>query len=295
MATILFGLAALVWALLVATQVPTGGTGLIMLAVPAAGFALFRLFENAAVPVPLDRVQETGAQATTRYALVMGLLFLLWFFLGASWAMLFFVPLAIVFAAAIPGYFRRAPRKCLECAGPMRWLPEQEEHAFLRDEENVEQRLGSVDYDIWRCERCNRSAVTSKRQAGTALGDCPKCFRHTLAQRSVWDENSTAWDAWVTDISECHNPHCGYHEEKRRHVERPRSARRGGGWDDDWGGGGPGIIILPPIFGGGWGGGHHGGDSGGWSGDSDGGGWSGVDLGGFDGGDFGGGGGGVDW
>jgi uncharacterized protein len=212
----------------------------------------------------------------------------IWMLMSASPLVVGFVILAVPFGLAIPGYFARVPRKCPECTGALRWLPEAEEPQFLRDDENLEQQIGSVDYDIWRCQKCERSAVFSHTRPFAPYQQCPRCHRRTLSTRTVIDDEPTAWqDGLASDVTECRNPRCNY-----RDVIRQRRVERGGYRDDGFGG----IIIIPPIIGG-WGGGGHGGHGGSW-GDAAGGGDSGggFDVGGFGGGgDFDGGGGGGDW
>lgn len=281
--TILIGFGALGTAVLAASQGRDGLSAMVFFALLPGTYAAFRTLEGTWTPVHLDNVDAVRNRFSLAYwaALVVGTLVLLVGF-RSTWALGFLV-LGVPLGFALRGYFQRVPRKCPECAGALRWLPENEEAQFLRDEENLEQSLGSVDYDIWRCAACNRSAVFGHHHAATQYTNCPRCHRHTLTRRSVVDQQPNAWTAGtISDITECRNPACGYQDIQRRDLP----PRGGGGYRDydDGFNRGPGIIIIPPIFGGGWGGGHHGGHS---SGDAGGG----FDVGGIDIGDFGGGGG----
>jgi uncharacterized protein len=284
-AALLLGFGSLGTAVFAASQAPWMAFSLIMVGLPGGAYALLRLFEGAWVPVPLDDVGDRTAQFAKLYWAGAVALALVSLFVARSWWILAFIVLALPIGLAIRGYFRRVPRQCPECRGALRWLPEAEERQFLHDEENLEQALGSVEYDIWRCQKCNRSAVSSRAQIFSGHSLCPRCGRRTVAQRTVVDEQPTAWaDGSMSEITECKNPKCGYHDRRHRTIER-----RGYHWNG--GGGGGGIIILPPLGGGGWGGG-------GWHGDAGGsGGWGGgIDVGDFGGsGDFGGGGVTGDW
>jgi uncharacterized protein len=251
--------------------------------VPAA-WATLRLLEGSWTPLGLSEASRLAQTAPRVYwgVLAVGSLLLL-FVAQAGGMAVGFLLLAVPLGFALRGYFARVPRRCPDCAGALRWLPEAEEPSILREDENLEQRLGSVDYDIWRCQKCQRSAVFSHKKLFAPYQECPRCHRRTLTTRTVLDAEPTMWqDGWASDVTECQNPRCGY-----RDSSRQRRIERGGYRDDGFGG----IIIVPPI-GGGWGG--HGG---GWSSGGDsGGGWGGgFDVGDFGGGGSGGGGASGDW
>lgn len=281
------GFGALACALLGVLQVPGGGFGLLLVGLVPAAWATMRLLEGSWTPVALNEATRMSSAVTRTYwAVVIGGT-LLWMFTAPSGLIAPFLLLAVPLGFAVKGYFLRTPRSCPECQGALRWLPEVEEAQFLKEDENLEQRLGSVDYDIWRCQKCQRSAVYPHPKLFAPYQECPRCHRRTLTTRTVLDAEPTAWqDGWASDVTECQNPKCGY-----RDITRQRRVERGGYRDDGFGG----VIIVPPI-GGGWGG-HGGGWSGGNSGGGDWGGGGGFDVGDFggSGGGFDGGGGGGDW
>lgn len=292
--TIALGFAGAGIAFFAASLTPGTGGALLVFAVLPAGIALFRLFEGSWMPVHLDEVGLVRGRFRGFFwiGLAFGAAALMLVFQSGWWA-LGLLTIGSLAGFALESYFRRVPRKCPECSGALRWLPEQEEAQFLRAEENAEQQLGTVDYDVWRCNHCNRSAVFGKRISATHYSECPKCHRHTLTHRSVVEEPTGQWSGgFINEVTECRNPGCGYQDVQKRPMER---GWQRGGYDYD---SGPGIIIIPPIFGGGWGGGHHGGHYGGSAGGDSGGGF---DIGNLDigdtggGGDFGGGGAGIDW
>ena len=284
--TIGLGFASVGSGLFAAVQAPGHAAAMLLLSLPAAAFAGLRLFEDSWVPAPLEKDLDHRPVLLFGGLLAAGLL--VWLVTGISGWILGYALLAVPFFFVARSYFHRVPRRCPECGGHLHWVREQDEIEFLKPAENVEQRLGSVNYDVWRCDKCRRSAVFNRGAGPAPLEACPKCHRHTLTRHADMHRRETEI------ITECHNPDCRY----RDVHHRPRDEGRWGGWDNDGGFGGGGIVFIPPIFGGGWGGGggSHG-DSGGWSGGGDAGGWSGgVDAGDFGGfGGFDGGGGGVDW
>jgi len=260
-----------------ASQAAHSGVHLLLVALPPAAWALLRLFEGGWTPIDLNAANRVGQTITRTYWATVAVIACGWLVTSPSGFIVPFVLLAVPFGFAISGYFARIPRRCPECVGALRWLPENEEAQFLKEVEDLEQRLGSVDYDIWRCANCNRSAVFAHSKVFAPYKECPRCNRRTLSTRTVMDEKPTAWqEGWASDVTECKNPKCNYREVTKQHRVQ------GGGYRDDGFGG---IIIIPPIIGG-WGGGH-----GGHSDASGGGGWDAGGGGGFDVGDFGGGGG----
>lgn len=276
------GYGALGAAVLGASQAPTGGAALMAVGLIPGAWALVRTFEGSWTPYDLSQATRAGQTMSRAYWAVIAVGTIWWLFVAPSGMIVLFLLLAVPSGLALRGYFSRIPRKCPECTGALRWLPEAEEPEVLKDVEDLEQRLGSVEYDIWRCNNCDRSAVFAHERIFAPYKKCPRCHRRTLTSRTVMDEQPTAWqDGWASDVTECKNPRCNY-----RDVTRQRRVERGGYRDDGFGG----IIIIPPIIGG-WGG--HGGHGGSGGGDWGGGGFDVGDFGG--GGGFDGGGGGGDW
>jgi uncharacterized protein len=279
LAGILLGYGSAACAVLAASQAPAGGQFTALVGFPAGAYALTRSVERLWIPVPLDRVPWLTGRFSLFYWGAAGLAMAVWLFTAVSAWMIPALALVVAFGTALPGYVRRSPRQCPECGGALRWLPEDEEPKFLRDDERIEQELGGVDYDIWRCRKCERNAVMGHTRIFAGVENCPRCGRRTLTRRTVVEANPTLWqDGIASEVVECHNPVCGYNDRHQHRLERRRRH-----YDDGAGG----VIIIPPIFGGGWGGGHHG-DSGGWGG-------GGIDVGDFGGGGGGAGGAGSDW
>jgi len=54
---------------------------------------------------------------------------------------------------------RNKPRNCESCGNKMRKLDEEEDNRYLTPQENTEERLNSVDYDVWLCDHCGNTLV----------------------------------------------------------------------------------------------------------------------------------------
>lgn len=69
----------------------------------------------------------------------------------------------------------RRPPACPQCRQPLLKLDEAADDAHLTESERLEERLGSVNYDIWVCPGC---AHAEKRRRGawfTRYSRCPQC------------------------------------------------------------------------------------------------------------------------
>lgn len=156
---------------------------------------------------------------------------------------------------------RNKPIKCDTCGSKMHKLNEQEDNALLAPSQDFEERLNTVDYDVWVCPECGTVERYPFRTKQMKYIECPSC--HTVAMCEVRDH--TLVPATVRSqgtgekIYECQFCH---HQNRRRYVipKKPDHAAMAAGailGSSGRSGGG---------FGGGFGGGHTGGGgaSGGW-------------------------------
>lgn len=185
-------------------------------------------------------------------------------FLGAAW---------ILYRRA-----RNAPRRCDTCGAKMRRLSEEEDNAYLSASQDLEERLGSVDYDVWVCDKCHTIERFPYLQAQTKYQRCPSCG--TVAYTMVSDRvvTSPTLQRPGMGIKRYQCQYCGHHEDQNYHIDRKRDdsaaqaailggilgaaagSRRGGG--GGFGGFGGGGCFGGGGFGGGSTGG--GGASGSW-------------------------------
>jgi uncharacterized protein len=166
----------------------------------------------------------------------------------------------------------RTPR-CPTCQQPMRLLSERQDNAYLDPLQRLEERLGSVDYRVWRCDHCQMMEIKPRIRWWSGYERCPKCAGYTVRTRSYVVREPTYTRAGLEQIhKKCKNPNCSYEDEQQRVL--PRRERS------------PDFVVF-----GGGSGARRSSRSGGWS--SSGGGWFGG--GSFGGGRSGGGGAGASW
>lgn len=154
-------------------------------------------------------------------------------------------------------YWRNGARTCDNCGTEMQKLDEESDNAYLTPAQDAEERLKSVDYDVWLCPKCGNIEIY-RFEENSGYSECPSC--HAKTCRFIKDmvvQKPTQYSEGVgVKVYECLN--C-----KKRHnitykiakLAAPVIIAGGGG---SGGGGG--------FSGGGWGGGGTGGGgaSGGW-------------------------------
>lgn len=183
-----------------------------------------------------------------------------------------FVGCFIPLVAAIPliimlNRWRNAPHKCSRCGHAMNKIDEVHDNDYLDRGQDLEERIGSVDYDVWRCPECGETEIEQYVQSGTPFRMCDRCGHYTMRLSGAHIlRRPTATSKGIGEkVYTCLN--CGNTRREKYEIEPDLSAvaagaaagallgGRGGG--GGYGGGG---------FGGGFGGGHTGGGgaSGGW-------------------------------
>lgn len=163
---------------------------------------------------------------------------------------------------------RNARRKCPTCGARMRKLGEEQDNELLSASQDMEERLNTVDYDVWECPKCGTIERFPFKVKQKVYSECPNC--HTVAMRLVEDRvirpATARSEGYGVKIYECE--FCHHREERPYKIPRKddgtgallagaalgSAMSRGGG---GFGGG---------SFGGGFGGGSTGGGgaSGGW-------------------------------
>lgn len=160
--------------------------------------------------------------------------------------------------------------RCHRCGTKMKKLDEKTDNLYLDPSQDLEERLGSVDYDVWLCPECGEVEKYPYNEHKSAYKKCPSCG--TFAYHVVCDRierHPTPMRAGLgTKVWHCE--YCGHDHDD--HYQIPREEYSGaipaakgaigagliGGILGSGGGGG--------SFGGGFGGGSTGGGgaSGGW-------------------------------
>lgn len=105
------------------------------------------------------------------------------------WILVFFsagllLPFAII-AESLYHRNRNRRIKCPTCGHKMNKLSEEQDNELLSSSQDLEEKLGSVDYDVWVCPECGTIERFPFREKQTTYTECPAC--HTVAMQLVSD------------------------------------------------------------------------------------------------------------
>lgn len=145
---------------------------------------------------------------------------------------------------------RRGVHKCPNCDEKMNLVDEEHDNDYLTPAQNTEERINSIDYDVWLCPVCGTTEILPYVQRSTAFTECPRCHARAceLVSDSVVRRPTTMSEGVGVRTYRCR--HCHNQTQQQYNIAKL-----------------PPVIVVP-------GGGGHGGGFGG---------------GGFGGGSFGGG------
>lgn len=79
--------------------------------------------------------------------------------------------------------YRNHPRQCKQCTGDMKKLNEKADDEYLTEGQRVEEKIRSVDYDVWKCKDCQSPEVWFYLNRFSKYDPCPKC--RTIAYKVI--------------------------------------------------------------------------------------------------------------
>ena len=128
----------------------------------------------------------------------------------------------LTFGAAAAGFFvwrARRPPPCPNGHGPMRRLPQEAEAAKLSREEQLEEELKSVNYDVWVCRQCPETIVIPHNAWFSSYRRCERCGRRTSLAKSTTLVAATQLSEGLVEVTtDCRN--CGAHDVTRHTTPR---------------------------------------------------------------------------
>lgn len=137
-------------------------------------------------------------------------------------------------------HLRNRPRTCERCQQPMVRLSEHEDDVHLDHSEKTEERVGSVDYDIWCCTVCPHVLKLRYGAWFTSYARCPRCRAVTKGSTSTTLVAATYDHGGQVRVDESCAA-CDYRNTYTRSTPRrtrPASSSRSSGGGSSFGGGG---------------------------------------------------------
>lgn len=74
---------------------------------------------------------------------------------------------------------RTKPRICRIDGSKMYWLTDHDEDAFLQDGQILEEKLESIDHDVWACRQCDHIRIEAYPAWFSQYKQCPNCSYKT--------------------------------------------------------------------------------------------------------------------
>jgi len=153
----------------------------------------------------------------------------------------------------VAGYRRRRSQRCPNGHGKMVRLDEQADDARLDPGQQLEERLKSVNYDVWVCPRCQQVSIVPHKAWFSRYSKCQSCGHRTLeTETRTLVRASTTREGSQQVTEHCRN--CGWGRTYTRTIPRVQVSSGGSGGG---GGGGGGSSFGGGSAGGGGAGGHY--------------------------------------
>jgi len=168
--------------------------------------------------------------------------------------------IALILLALWRRNLRYGKRLCPDCKTRMKLVNEELDNEYLTRAQDIEEKIGAIDYDVWRCPNDGETEIIPYVQKSSAYTECPVCHARTLR---VVSDRITVQPTTLhtgTRVIELRCLNCGYNDHDYRTLPRVIPVVIPGGGHGRSGGGGGGFGGG--SFGGGFTAG--GGASGGW-------------------------------
>ena len=134
---------------------------------------------------------------------------------------------------------RRQSVRCKNCGALTKLLSETNDNKYLTLEQSFEEKIKSVDYDVFLCENCGRVEI-NKYNEKPKYSDCPQCGTRSfcLANSYIAIHPTYVSNGLRVNVTRC--KYCGYQEEKRVSIPRLTHTSSGGFGGSSFGGGSSG-------------------------------------------------------
>lgn len=115
---------------------------------------------------------------------------------------------------------RRHRRNCPHCGTRMQLIDEVHDNDYLTPTQDLEEKLDSVDYDVWHCPKCAQTDIYPYLNRTSRYTECPRCHARTMShsERRILRDSTTRREGEGVDIYYCRN--CGDHSERRFVIPR---------------------------------------------------------------------------
>ena len=99
-------------------------------------------------------------------------------------------------------FFKLVPPRCRECRTRMVKLGEAGDDLHLEPEEQLEEKIGSVNYDLWLCNGCGQIVKRRWPNLFSSYGTCPGCRARTKSTVSTVLRHADEWTEGLVQVTE---------------------------------------------------------------------------------------------
>lgn len=108
-------------------------------------------------------------------------------------------------------------RRCPQCRTRMDRLGETADDALLEEGQRVEERVRSVDYDVWTCRSCGHHFTLRYPKWITSYAQCPQCHHRTKSSaETVLAAATTSSSGSARVVEAC--AFCAFHREYTKEL-----------------------------------------------------------------------------
>ena len=130
-------------------------------------------------------------------------------------------------------------RRCPRCQTLMTRLEEIEDDALLAEGQQAEERVDSVDYDVWKCGECSHHFTLRYPKWMTGYAKCPQCGNRTKSSTEKVIARATTSSSGSAQVKEqC--AFCSFHRGSTKtlpRIQRSSSSGSSSGGGSSFGGG----------------------------------------------------------
>lgn len=115
---------------------------------------------------------------------------------------------------------RRHRRDCPHCGTRMELIDEEHDNDYLTPAQDTEERINSIDYDVWHCPRCHQTEILPYINRQNNYTVCDRCGARamSLVDRRTLRQPTVSAEGEGVDIYMCKN--CGNQHQKRFRIPR---------------------------------------------------------------------------
>lgn len=115
---------------------------------------------------------------------------------------------------------RRHKRDCPHCGTRMELIDEEHDNDYLTPAQDTEEKLNSIDYDVWHCPKCHQTEILPYINRQTNYTVCDRCGARamSLVDRRTLRQPTVAAEGEGVDIYICKN--CGNQHNKRFRIPK---------------------------------------------------------------------------